>query len=79
MEMNARLEMQKRMKGEFYCPCCEGTNMRVKETEFDDFTLNAICSCNECDCEWTEHFNLSYAGYTHEDKYHTPDGEELDV
>lgn len=80
MEMNIRKEMDKRMKGEFYCPCCEGTNMRVKATEFDDdITLNAICSCNECDHEWIEHFNLSYAGYTHEDKYHTPDGEELNI
>lgn len=79
MDFNFNKEMGNKMKGEFYCPHCEGANMRVKNTEFDDITLNVICSCNDCDCEWIEHFNLSYAGYTYEDKYHTPDGEELDI
>ena len=51
-------------KGEFFCPNCHSKNIRVKDTEPDDFTLDITCSCNECDDEWTEHFNLAYAGCT---------------
>ena len=65
METNIRVEMDKVLKrGDFVCGSCNATNIRVKTVKVNFPVIDVICECNECGEEWTEHFNLEYAGYT---------------
>lgn len=59
------------MQDNFKCDTCDATNeaIRVKSVEMHDAELLVHMSCNECDAEWTEVFNLheGYVGYEDED------------
>ena len=55
----------------FKCDTCEadGKALRVKSVEMYGSSLMVHMSCNECDAEWTEIFDLykGYVGYEDED------------
>ena len=69
------------MQENFKCDTCEadGKAIRVKSVEMCGSELLVHMSCNECDAEWTEVFNLDagYIGYEDEDGvFHYADEEE---
>ena len=69
------------MQDNFKCDTCEadGKALRVKSVEMYGSALMVHMSCNECDAEWTEIFDLDkgYVGYEDEDGcMHFEDGEE---
>ena len=59
------------IQNNFHCDACEaiGEAIRVKSVEMQGDELLVHMSCNECDAEWTEVFNLDkgYVGYEDED------------
>jgi hypothetical protein len=71
------------MQDNFQCDACGGENeeIRVKSVEMFGCELLVHMSCNECDAEWTEVFNLheGYVGYEDEDGvFHYEDEEEYE-
>lgn len=69
------------MQDNFECDACKATGkaIRVKSVEMFGATLKVTLSCNECDSEWTEVFDLDkgYVGYEDEDGvFHYEDGSE---
>lgn len=59
------------IQNNFKCDHCEATDeaLRVKNVEMYGSCLKVTLSCNECDAEWTEVFDLDkgYVGYEDED------------
>ena len=69
------------MQDNFKCEACgaEFGALRVKSVEMYGAALKVTMSCNECDAEWTEVFDLheGYVGYEDEDGvFHYEDGSE---
>lgn len=66
------------MQDNFKCDGCGATDkaLRVKSVEMFGSELRVTLSCNECDAEWTEVFNLDqgYIGYIDaDDRMHYDD------